>query len=102
MYEVIRAFRDSKHNDHLYEVGDSYPVSGSKPTKARIEELLKGTNKYGRVYLKEVDETKTSDPDDGKTPNPDNGNVPPNEDENARQDNGSEPESKDNEGNGKA
>lgn len=86
MYEVIRAFRDSKHNDHLYEVGDSYPASGSKPTKARIEELLKGTNKYGRVYLREVEDPKNPDPNEGKTPDP-------NESENA---------TKGDEGNGKA
>lgn len=86
MYEVIRAFRDSKHNDHLYEVGDSYPASGSKPTKARIEELLKGTNKYGRVYLREVEDPKNPDHNEGKTPDP-------NESENA---------TKGDEGNGKA
>lgn len=94
MYEVIRAFRDSKHNDHLYEVGDNYPVSGSKPTKARIEELLKGTNKYNRVYLKEVEDSKTSDPN--------NGNIPSDKGENSAQDNESEPESTENKENGKA
>ena len=57
MYEVVRAFRDSKNNEHFYEVGDMYPVANYKPTKARIEELVKGTNKNGNVYLKEVTET---------------------------------------------
>lgn len=54
MYKVVRAFRDSKHNDHYYRVGDAYPVAGCKPTKARIAELVKGTNKNGRIYLEEV------------------------------------------------
>lgn len=62
MFEVVRAFRDAKNNDHYYAVGDTYPVSGYKPTKARIEELVKGTNKNGKVYLKEVKEQKDENP----------------------------------------
>lgn len=61
MYEVVRAFRDAKNEDHYYGVGDTYPVSGYKPTKARIEELEKGKNKYGKVYIKKVEEDDTSD-----------------------------------------
>ena len=62
MFEVVRAFRDAKNNDHYYAVGDSYPVAGYKPTKARIEELTKGTNRTGMVYLKEVKEQKGENP----------------------------------------
>lgn len=58
MYKVVRRFIDLKHNEHLYEVGDTYPVEGSKPTKARINELLNGTNKNGQVYIAEVKETE--------------------------------------------
>lgn len=55
MFEVVRAFRDAKNDNHFYKVGDTYPVAGAnKPTKARIEELAKGKNKYGNVYIKEV------------------------------------------------
>jgi hypothetical protein len=54
MYKVVRAFRDSKNNDYYYRVGDTYPVAGYKPTKARITELVKGTNTNGRIYLEEV------------------------------------------------
>lgn len=56
MYEVVRKFRDIE-TDHVYNVGDTFPVSG-KPTKARIEKLVKGTNKYGKIYLKEIKEAK--------------------------------------------
>lgn len=56
MYEVVKAFRDAKNDNHYYAVGDTYPVSGYKPTKARIEELVKGTNKLGMVFLKEAKE----------------------------------------------
>ena len=62
MFEVVRAFRDAKNDNHFYKVGDEYPVAGaSKPSKARIEELAKGKNKYGKVYIKEVVETSNED-----------------------------------------
>ena len=70
MYEVVRRFRDTKNNDHVYEVGDTYPVSGYKPNKGRIDELVKGTNKYGKVYLKEIKEDNPS----GEGTNPDGEN----------------------------
>ncbi len=53
-YEVIRAFRDKTDDHRLYRVGNVYPAKGEKPTKARIKELLNGTNPNGKVYLKEV------------------------------------------------
>lgn len=61
MYEVVRAFRDSKNKDYLYNVGDVYPVSGYKPNEARIEELVEGTNKNGKVYIKKVEGNKPLD-----------------------------------------
>jgi hypothetical protein len=73
MFEVVRAFRDAKNDNHFYKVGDEYPVAGaSKPSKARIEELAKGKNKYGKVYIKEVAETSddnnnTEDTEDTNT-----------------------------------
>ncbi len=54
MYVVVREFRDLKNNDHLYKVGDVYPVKGDKPSKARIKELLTGENKNGKVYIVEA------------------------------------------------
>lgn len=60
MYEVVKAFRDADNNYHFYGVGDTYPVSGYKPSKARIEELVKGTNKNGEVYLKALKKRKSA------------------------------------------
>lgn len=57
MYEVVRAFYDSKNDNRLYEVGDTYPVADYKPTKARIEELAKGTNVNGKVYLRKIEKS---------------------------------------------
>ncbi len=53
MYIVIRAFKDSMDNDRFYREGDVYPASG-KASKKRIEELLKGTNRNGKMYIQEV------------------------------------------------
>lgn len=61
-YQVIRAFRDQSDENRLYKVGDEYPVKGEKPTKTRIKELLNGTNKNGKVYLKEVPDEQTAAP----------------------------------------
>lgn len=73
MYKVVSDFRDAKNNDHLYRVGDEYPVAGDKPTKARIKELAKGENKYGRVFIEEVKESPAEDTADTATPDPTNG-----------------------------
>ncbi|HCG4535560.1 TPA: hypothetical protein NJY08_004405 [Salmonella enterica subsp. enterica serovar Typhi str. AG3] len=55
-YKVIRRFKETKHDGHIYEVGDSYPKEGSKATKTRLEELSTTKNKYKKVYIEEVEE----------------------------------------------
>jgi len=55
-YKVVRAFKELKHEGHIYNVGDAYPKEGFKATKARIEELSTTKNKNGRVYIEEVKE----------------------------------------------
>ena len=54
MYKVVSDFRDAKNDNHLYRVGDEYPVAGYKPSKSRIEELAKGKNKFGKVFIEEA------------------------------------------------
>lgn len=66
-YIVTRSFRDLSDNDRLYKVGDKYPAKGEKPTKARVRELLNGTNKNGKVYLKEVPDEVPAVPADEQT-----------------------------------
>lgn len=70
MYEVVSDFYDAKNNNHLYKTGDEYPVNGYKPTKARVEELAKGKNKYAKVFIKEVKSNPENDK--GETPDPEN------------------------------
>lgn len=54
-YKVVRQFKETKHNDHIYNVGDAYPKTGEKATKARLEELSSTKNKYKKIYLQEVE-----------------------------------------------
>ena len=65
-YIVTRAFKDSMDNDRLYRVGDVYPAGGGKVNKKRVEELLMGTNRNGKVYIREETEPADDnvDPDD--------------------------------------
>ena len=53
-YKVVRRFQETKHDGHVYEVGDSYPKEGSKATKARLEELATKKNKYEQIFIEEV------------------------------------------------
>ena len=73
MYKVVSDFRDAKNDNHLYRVGDEYPVAGYKPSKARIEELAKGKNKFGKVFIEEA----PVNPAEGQTPDPENGEGEP-------------------------
>lgn len=55
-YRVIERFKDLKDGEYLYEVGDSYPRKGKKPSKARTAELLSSDNRRGRPVIEEVKE----------------------------------------------
>ena len=78
MYIVIRAFKDSMDNDRFYREGDVYPAGGGKVNKKRAEELMLGTNRNGRMYIREMpeDEGGKENPggtDSGKGPEEDGG-----------------------------
>ena len=60
MYRVIYPFYDLKHENHIYSVGDIFPVEGCRPTKARYAELSGSENKVGRPLIVEVDENESS------------------------------------------
>ena len=72
MFEVIKAFRDAKNDNHFYDAGDTYPVPGYKPTEAGLKEIAKGKNKYGVAFLKEVADSKGG----GGRGNPENDKAP--------------------------
>lgn len=64
-YIVTRAFKDSMDNDRFYRVGDTYPAGGGKVSKKRVEELLMGTNRNGKVYIREEAEPADDNADPG-------------------------------------
>lgn len=54
MYLVIRNFTDIEDNNYHYAVGDKYPRKGKRPSKARVEALMNGSNRSGLKLIKEV------------------------------------------------
>lgn len=58
MYKVINRFKETNHDDHIYEVGDNYPADGKKLVKARAEALTEVHEEYGVAFLKAVEEPK--------------------------------------------
>lgn len=64
MYKVVRKFKELKHEGHIYNVDDTYPAEGYKPSKARLEELSGTKNKYGKVFIEEVKEKAIKTPED--------------------------------------
>lgn len=56
-YKVIRAFADTTDKDpehqngYSYEVGETYPREGFKPTKSFVQSLCDGTNTTGSIFL---------------------------------------------------
>lgn len=57
-YKVIKLFDDLKDNDYRYEVGDTYPRKGLKPSEARIKELLGEKNLQGTPLIVKVGKDK--------------------------------------------
>jgi len=53
-YKVVNSFFDKEDGNRLYEVGQSYPRTGVKPSKERIELLSSNKNDEKKVFIKEV------------------------------------------------
>lgn len=68
-YKVIRAFADTTDKDpehqngYPYEVGETYPREGFKPTKSFVQSLCDGTNTTGSIFLALKGEEKISEND---------------------------------------
>lgn len=56
MYKVILYFEDLQDKNHPYNVGDTYPRKGIKPTAERIEELATDKNIRKTPLIKAVEE----------------------------------------------
>lgn len=57
-YKVIKAFSDGQDKMYVYEVGDTYPRQGYKPTKERLNGLLGTGNKQGTPLIEKIEEPK--------------------------------------------
>lgn len=53
MYKVIKLFADLQDNEHIYNVGDTFPRDGIKVTDERIAELSGCDNKRGVPLIAE-------------------------------------------------
>lgn len=53
-YKVVSSFFDKEDNNRLYEVGQSYPRTGYKPSKERIDMLSTNKNSESTIFIKEV------------------------------------------------
>ncbi|WP_445479167.1 hypothetical protein ACULLL_01690 [Lysinibacillus irui] len=58
MYKVINRFKEKNHDDHIYEVNDSYPAEGKRLIKARAEFLTKVHAEYKVAFLEALEEPK--------------------------------------------
>ena len=54
MYRVIKRFYDLTDNNHLYEVGDSYPRDGLSPSPERVQSLVTDENRQHKPLIKEI------------------------------------------------
>jgi hypothetical protein len=60
MPKVIRRFRDTFHNDHIYEEGETYPAEGFEADAERVSFLSKRHPKYGVAFLSTEGEKKVT------------------------------------------
>lgn len=56
VYRVIKAFSDGQDDMHVYNVGDTYPREGARPSKERINGLLGMENKQRTPLIEVVPE----------------------------------------------
>jgi len=64
-YRVTAFFTDLQDGNHPYDVGDTYPRKGLKPTAERIEELSTDKNLRGVPLIEAAEQSKTA-PDEAE------------------------------------
>jgi hypothetical protein len=65
-YKVVTSFFDREDNKRLYEVGQSYPRTGFKPSEERIKLLSTVDNDEKAIFIKEVKKKKSEPKKSGK------------------------------------
>lgn len=61
MFKVINRFKDINHDNHLYEVGETYPAEGFEANEDRVSFLSKKHPSYGVAFLAEEKEQEVND-----------------------------------------
>ena len=56
MYKVIAYFTDLQDNNHVYNVGDTFPRAGLNVTEDRLAELSGSNNKQGKPLIEKAEE----------------------------------------------
>ena len=62
MFKVIKHFTDLQDEGYAYSVGDEFPRTGKKVSKARLEELSSDKNKRHTPLIEEVAEETAEEP----------------------------------------
>jgi hypothetical protein len=60
MAKVIRQFRETSHEDHIYNEGDTYPAKGFKADAERVSFLSKQHPTFGVAFLSVEEEKEVS------------------------------------------
>lgn len=55
-YIVLSEFADLQDGNHIYRVGDEYPLKGYSPTDERVDELSTGKNLLHKPLIQKVEE----------------------------------------------
>ena len=59
IYKVINKFTDLEDGGYVYQIGDTYPRAGYKPSDGRIDELSNYTNKQKKPLIQPLNEKGT-------------------------------------------
>lgn len=60
--KVVNRFKESEHEGHVYEPGDTYPAEGFEANSERIAFLAQVHPKYKKIYLADIQEDEEEFP----------------------------------------
>lgn len=65
--KVVNEFRESGHDDRVYQPGDTYPAEGYESNNERIYFLSEIHPKLKKIYLADIQEIESADPPSADT-----------------------------------
>lgn len=60
--KVVNKFRESDHDDRVYQPGETYPAEGYESNDERIYFLSKIHPTFQKIYLADIQEIESADP----------------------------------------